>query len=41
MRKETILRFAMSLKESFSNTFTFTVINKYGKGAVAQIAIVL
>ena len=31
------LRFCVSLKETFSKGTTFTVINKFGKGAVIQI----
>ena len=38
MSLQTVLRFFISLKGTFSNAITFTVINKYGKGAVVQIA---
>ena len=40
MREQTGWRFFISLKYAFSNTITFTVINKYGQGAVVQIATV-
>ena len=40
MRQQTVLRFGISLKETFSNAINLTVINKYGKGAVIQIATV-
>ena len=30
----------MSLKETFSKAITFTVINKYGEGAIVQIGTV-
>ena len=32
-----VLRFSLSLREMFSNWFTFTVIRKYGKSGVIQI----
>ena len=32
------LRFCIPLKVTFSSSITFTNINKYGKGAVAQTA---
>ena len=38
MRQQTGLRFCISLKETFFKTINFTVINKYGKGAVVMIA---
>ena len=41
MRQQAVLRYCISLKESFSDAITFTVINKYNKGAVVQIATVL
>ena len=31
MSEKTVFRFYISLKETFSNYITFTVINKYGK----------
>ena len=34
---QTVLRFFMSLRETFSNSITFTVISIYGKAAVVQI----
>ena len=37
MRQQTGFQFCISLKETFSNPITFTVINKYGKGAVVHI----
>ena len=40
MRQQTVLRFCISLKETFANTITITVINKYAKGAAVQIATV-
>ena len=40
MRSKTVLRFGISLKETFSNAITFTVINKYGKGPAVHIATV-
>ena len=38
MCQEKALEFCVSLKETFSNPTTFTVIHKYCKGAVTQIA---
>ena len=35
--EETVLRFCMSLTETFCQTIDFPVINKYGKGGVAEI----
>ena len=35
---QTALGFCVSLKETFSNATTFTVITKYWKGAVIQSA---
>ena len=40
MSKQTVLRFSISIRETFSNSIAFTVINKYGKGAVVQISTV-
>ena len=40
MRYKSVLPFCISLKETFSNDINFTVSNKYGKGAVVQIATV-
>ena len=40
MCQQTPLEFSVSLKETFSNASTFTVINKYCKGAVIQVATV-
>ena len=37
MCKLKVLRFCISLRETFSNSIAFTVINKYGKGVVVQI----
>ena len=37
MGYETVLRFFISLRETFWNWFAFKGINKYGKGAVVQI----
>ena len=33
----TVLRFCISLWETFSNSTAFTVINEYGKGVAVQI----
>ena len=41
MRQQTVLRFCISLKDTLSNAITFTVINKYGKGAIVHIPTVL
>ena len=30
------LRFCIALKETFSNSIIFTLINKYGKGAAVE-----
>ena len=38
MCEQTPLAFCVSLRETFSNATTFTVINKYCKGAAIQIA---
>ena len=35
--QETVLRFCISLTETFCQTIDFPVINKYGKGGVSQI----
>ena len=35
---ETVLRFSMSLTETFSKSIAFTVINKYGNSAPMQIS---
>ena len=40
MCQKTLLGFCVSLKDTFSNETTFTVINKNFKGAVIQIATV-
>ena len=40
MSYQTVFRFCISLKETFPNAITFTVINKYDKGAVVQIGTV-
>ena len=40
MSEETLLGFCVSLKETFSNATTFTVLNKYYKGSAIQIATV-
>ena len=40
MRSETVRRFCILITETFSNSITFAVTNKYGKGAVAQISTV-
>ena len=40
MCQQTVLGFWVSLKETFSSATTFTVINKYSKGAAIQIATV-
>ena len=40
MSYQTVLGFCVSLKETYSNATTFTVINKYRKGAFIQIATV-
>ena len=34
---KTVLRFCLALKETFSNSITFTVINNFCKSAVVQI----
>ena len=38
MCQQTVLRFCIALKETFSNSIRLTMINKCGKGAVVQIA---
>ena len=38
MRQQTVLRFCISLKETFSSAITFPVIKKYPKRTVLQIA---
>ena len=38
MCQKTVLRFILSLRETFSNLITFTVINEYGKSGVIQIS---
>ena len=38
---KTVLRFCISLKETFSNSVTLTVINKNGEGATVHIPTVL
>ena len=38
---ETVLRFCISLTETFCNLTDFVLINKYGKGGVVQISTVL
>ena len=40
MCQQKALGFCISLKETFSDATTFTVINKYSKGAVIQLATV-
>ena len=40
MCEQIVLGFCVSLKETFSIAATFTVINKYCKGTVIQIATV-
>ena len=40
MREQTVLQFCISLKRTFSNAITCTLINKYRKGAVIQTAAV-
>ena len=35
---ETVLRFCLSLRETFSSLVAFTVINKYGESGVIQIS---
>ena len=40
LRREYLLRFCISLRDIFPNSFVFTVINKYGKGGVVQISLV-
>ena len=41
MCEQTVIRFFISLKETCSNLITFKMINKYGSGAIVQIAKVL
>ena len=38
MCSQTVLRFILSLKETVCNSITFTMIDKYGKGAAVQIS---
>ena len=40
MCSQTVRRFCILLRDTFSNSITFTVINKYAEGAVAQISTV-
>ena len=40
MCSQRVQRFDILLRETFSNSITFTVINKYAKGVVAQISTV-
>ena len=40
MCQQTVLGFSISIKDTFSNVISFTVIDTYCKGAVAQIATV-
>ena len=40
MSWQTVIRFCMSLRETFSSSITFSQINKYGKYRVVQIATV-
>ena len=40
MGKQAVLRFCMSLRETFSTSVSFAEINKYGKGASVQLLIV-
>ena len=37
MCQQTVLRFCISLRENFSDSTTFKVINEYGEGAAVQI----
>ena len=37
MGYQTVVRLSISLSETFSNSTTFIVINKYGKGAAVEI----
>ena len=37
---ETVRRFRILLRDTFSNSTAFTLINKYAKGAVGQISTV-
>ena len=36
MCSQTVLAFCMSLAETLYNSITFTVVNKYGRGAVVE-----
>ena len=38
MFSQAVLRFFISLRETFSNSVAFSVIIKYGKGAMVQIS---
>ena len=40
MGSQTILRLFISLRETFSNLAAFTVVKKYGQGALVQISTV-
>ena len=40
MCSETVRRFCILLKETFSNSIALTLINKYAKSAVVQISTV-
>ena len=40
MCQQTVLKFCMLLRETFSNSITLTVINKHGREAVVEIATV-
>ena len=40
MGKQTVPRFFISLRETFSTSIAFERINKHGKGAVVQISTV-
>ena len=37
MCEQTVLRFCILIRETFSNSIAFGVINKHGKGASVQI----
>ena len=40
MRQETVVSFSVSLRETFYDSISFRVINKYDKSALAQISTV-
>ena len=40
MCSQTVRRFCVLLRETFSNSIAFALINKYAKGAVVQISAV-